>query len=526
MEKIEIFDSTLRDGAQAEGISYTLHDKIAIAKELDQLGLDYIEAGNPFSNPKDLEFFRRTADIALESAKLVAFGSTRRKDVSAEADGNLQALLAAGTEEVTVFGKANVMQVTEVLNTSLDNNIEMIYDSVRFLSEQGRRVFFDAEHFFDGYKDNAEYALSCIEAAQRAGAERIILCDTNGGVLPQEISDIVAAVKSVTEIPVGIHCHNDNGCAVANSIMAVSAGCTQVQGTYLGFGERCGNANLSTIIPALQLKLGYKCISEERILRLTKSARFISEISNLALDKSLPYVGDSAFSHKGGMHVDGVNKNSASFEQIAPEEVGNKRNILVSEVSGRAATLSAIREVDPTVTKDSPEASRITVRLKELEGQGYLFESAAASLELLITKELGRYRPFFQVYRFKVIGEQESDGKAGISSAMINVRVGEQAEITAAEGEGPVHALDRALKKAVERFYPSVEKLRLTDYKVRILDTAEATAATTRVLITTSDGKDIWTTIGVSRDIIQASLSALIDSIEYWLMKSRQTGKV
>ena len=522
MPKIEIFDSTLRDGAQGEGVSYTLHDKLAITEELDRLSVDYIEAGNPASNPKDAEFFVKARELNLRHAKLVAFGSTRRKDVRPEEDPGLLALLGAHTEVVTVFGKANIMQVTEVLGTTLENNLAMIYDTVRFLHDNGRQVIFDAEHFFDGYRGSAEYALSCLEAAQNAGASTVVLCDTNGGTFPDEVQRIVAEVASVTEAAIGIHCHNDNGCATANSIMAVRAGATQVQGTFIGIGERCGNANLSTIIPSLQLKLGYECIPEARLSRLTKTARFIAEVSNMTLDKSLPYVGESAFAHKGGMHVDGVNKNSASFEHISPESVGNKRSILVSEMSGRAAMLSVIREVDPTITKDSVEARMLTDLLKDLEAHGYLFESASASLELLITKQLGRFRPFFKLQRFKVIGEQDASGEAGLSSAMINIRVGDETEITAAEGDGPVHALDTALKKAVMRFYPAVGQLRLTDYKVRVMEPGEATAATVRVLITTTDGADIWTTVGVSRDIIEASLSALMDSIEYRLLKQAE----
>ena len=517
--KIEIFDSTLRDGAQAEGISYTLHDKLAIAKKLDKLSIDYIEAGNPVSNPKDMEFFEQAPALGLSHAKLVAFGSTRRKDVRAEEDANLRALLRAGTEIVSVFGKANVMQVTEVLGTSLENNLEMIYDSVRFLRKNGKRVFFDAEHFFDGYKGSAEYALSCLEAARSAGAETLVLCDTNGGAFPDEVAEIAAAVVSVTDGAVGIHCHNDMGCAVANSILAVQAGCTQVQGTLIGVGERCGNTNLAALIPSLQMKLGYECIEPERMARLTKSARFVAEVSNLTLDKTLPYVGRSAFSHKGGMHVDGVNKNSASFEHVPPEAVGNQRNILISEVSGRAALLSVIHEVDPSMQKESVEARELTELLKGLENQGYLFESASASLELLITKKLGRFEPFFRLVRFKVIGEQEESGRAGMSTAMIHIRAGDETEIAAAEGEGPVHALDLALKKAVARFYPSVQDIRLTDYKVRVMEPSEATAATVRVLITSGTRGDIWTTVGVSRDIIEASLAALMDSIEYRLLK-------
>ncbi len=520
MKDIQILDSTLRDGAQAEGISFTLHDKLDIVRRLDQQSVAYIEAGNPFSNPKDMEFFSIADRLALENAKLVAFGSTRRRELRAEEDPGLRALLQANTDTVAIFGKSSVMQVTEVLNTSLENNLQMILDTVYFLKQQGKTVFFDAEHFFDGYKGSAEYALSCLEAAQTGGADLLVLCDTNGGCFPDEAARITAEVCSVTATPIGIHCHNDIGCAVANSLMAVEAGAVQVQGTFLGFGERCGNTNLSSLIPSLQLKRGYRCIREECMENLTKTARYIAEVANITLDNSLPYVGSSAFSHKGGMHVDGVRKNPSSFEHIAPESVGNKRNILVSEVSGRAALLSMIREVDSSITKDSPEAQLLTDSLKALEKEGFLFESAAASLELLITKKLGRFHPFFQLERFKVIGEQEAGADSGLSSALIKIKVGEQSEITAAEGDGPVHALDLALKKAVSHFYPKVLRLRLTDYKVRVIESSDATAAVVRVLITTTNGEEIWTTIGVSRDIVEASLHALMDSIEYRLMKS------
>lgn len=522
MKRIHLFDTTLRDGAQAEGISYTLHDRLAIVKQLDRLGIDYIEAGNPFSNANDMEFFRQMQQFPLTHAQLVAFGSTRRKDVPVEKDPNVQALLASGTQVTAIFGKASAMQVTQVLNTSLEQNLEMIYDTVSYLKAQNRTVFFDAEHFFDGYREDAPYALSCLEAAQRAGADAVVLCDTNGGTLPGDVFRIVSDVKLVFTTQIGIHCHNDIGCAVANSILAVEAGCTQVQGTYLGFGERCGNTNLSSLIPTLRLKMGYDCMDDHQLSRLTKAAHFIADISNVNLDKNLPYVGDSAFSHKGGMHVDGVRKNTASFEHISPETVGNKRNLLVSGVAGRSALLSIAQEIVPGLTKDSAEAQELTDTLKELEGRGYLFESAPASLELLITKKFRQFKPYFQIRRFKVIGEQDEAGQAGLSSAMIHIRVGKETEVTAAEGDGPVHALDRALKKAVMRFYPSVERLRLIDYKVRVMDSTDGTAATVRVLITTSDGGDVWTTVGVSRDIIKASLDALLDSIEYRLLQEEK----
>lgn len=517
-EKVRIFDSTLRDGIQAEGISYSISDKLAIAKALDHLSIDYIEAGNPYSNPRDMEFFKLAQKENFSHAELVAFGSTRHKDRRAEEDPNLLALLASGANVITIFGKSHAMQVREVLGTTLEYNLQMIMESISFLKQNGLTVFFDAEHFFDGYLMDAEYALSCLEAAQTAGADAVVLCDTNGGRFPDEICQITAEVKSVTSCAIGIHCHNDNGCAVASSILAVRAGATQVQGTFLGFGERCGNANLSAIIPSLQLKLGYSCILPEKMKLLTQTARLIADQSNFILDRGMPYVGDSAFSHKGGMHVDGVSKNTSTFEHISPEMVGNKRNILISELSGRSAVLSAIHEVDPNITKESKEAIELTELLKELESKGYLFESASASLSLLIAKKLGQFRPYFHLQRFKVIGEQDNEG-GGLSSAMITIKVGDQTEISAAEGDGPVHALDLALKKAISRFYPEIKNLRLVDYKVRVMEPERATAATVRVLIVTSDKTGTWGSVGVSKDIIEASLNALLDSIEYKLMK-------
>ncbi len=518
---VKIFDSTLRDGAQAENISFTLQDKMLIAKKLDKLSVSYIEGGNPASNLKDMEFFNHAHELQLENAKIVAFGATRRRDTKVDEDSNVVALLQSNAEVICIFGKTSAVQVTEILNTTLEENLTMIYDTIKFFKDNKKEVIFDAEHFFDGYKGQAEYALKCLETAQNAGADTIVLCDTNGGSFPSEVFEIVSTVKAKIKTEIGIHCHNDNGCGVANSIMAVKAGAVHVQGTYIGFGERCGNANLSSLIPSLQLKLGYRCIKEECMERLTKTARFIAEIANISLDKSLPYVGRSAFAHKGGMHVDGVGKNPISFEHIPPEIVGNQRNLLISEMAGRSAMLSVIKEIDPSITKESKEAKELIEILKELEYKGYLFESASASLELLVRKHLKRFSPFFKLQRFKVIGEQTTSGQANLSSAMIKIGVGGQSEIAAAEGEGPVHALDTALKKAVQHFYPTIEGMRLIDYKVRVMEPSDATAATVRVLISTTDGEDIWTTVGVSRDIIEASLNALVDAIEYKLMKEQ-----
>lgn len=518
MKKISVFDSTLRDGAQAENITFTVEDKLNIVKSLDKLGIDYIEAGNPGSNPKDLEFFSRVKGMKLKSAKLVAFGSTRRRDIKVEDDKNVKALLTAKTEAVAIFGKSWDMHVTEIIKTTLEQNLKMITDTISFLASKGKTVFFDAEHFFDGYKENKEYAMETLFAAERAGAACLILCDTNGGCFPDEIGRIVTDVVSKVKIPVGIHCHDDMGCAVANTITAVKSGALQIQGTYIGYGERCGNANLSAIIPSLQLKLGYKCIPADQIRHLTKTARYIADISNMILPNSLPYVGKSAFAHKGGMHVDGVNKNPRSFEHIPPETVGNRRNVLLSEVSGKAALLSKLELLGGVVSKDSPEADSLVELIKELEYSGYQFEAATASLELLALKHLHKFKAFFEVTDFKVIGERTEEGAHNRDYAMIKIKVGDRFEITADEGDGPVHALDIALRKAVGMFYPSIETIRLIDYKVRVIEPRDATAAQVRVFIETTDGDNTWTTVAVSSDVINASLNALVDSVEYKLL--------
>lgn len=518
MKKVSVFDSTLRDGAQAENITFTVEDKLNIVKSLDKLGIDYIEAGNPGSNPKDLEFFDRAKELSLDHAKLVAFGSTRRRDTSVEDDKNVQALLTAETEIVAIFGKSWNMHVTEIIRTTLEQNLKMIADTTAFFVSKGKEVFFDAEHFFDGYKENPDYAIQSLLAAEKAGASYLVLCDTNGGCFPDEISAIVSDVISKVKTPVGIHCHDDTGCGVANTIAAVKAGSAQVQGTFIGYGERCGNANLSAIIPGLQCKLGYECIPPEKMERLTKTARYVAEISNMILPNTLPYVGKSAFAHKGGMHVDGVTKNPRSFEHMPPEAVGNRRNVLLSEVSGKAALFSKLENLGDEVSKDSPEAGALVELIKDYEYKGYQFETATASLELLALKHLGKFKPFFEVTDFKVIGEQSAEGSHNRDYAMIKIIVGDQHEITADEGDGPVHALDIALRKAVGKFYPVIEKIRLIDYKVRVIEPKDATAAKVRVFIETTDGENTWTTVSVSADVINASLNALIDSVEYKLL--------
>lgn len=520
MKKILIYDTTLRDGAQAQGISFTVDDKLKIAKAVDQLGVSYIEAGNPGSNPKDLEFFQRVKDLGLRHAKVVAFGSTRRVNISVAEDANVQSLLAADTPAIAIFGKSWDFHVTNVLKTNLKENLRMIYDTIKYFSDMGKEVIFDAEHYFDGYKADPIYAVETLKAAWEAGARSVCLCDTNGGTFPNEIFNITQEMTKEIGIPIGIHCHNDNGMAVANSIIGVQAGAICIQGTINGFGERCGNANLCTIIPNLQIKADYYCIPEKNLKGLTTIARVVSEIANVIHDERAPYVGGSAFAHKGGMHIDAVFKNPISFEHIDPGLVGNKRTILMSEVAGRSTILKKINEIDDEITKDSPEAKLIVDRLKELEHEGYQYEGAECSFELVISKILGKYKPFFDLNEFKVIVNEPAVNSIN-SSAMIKIGVGEQEEITAAEGCGPVNALDNALRKALERFYPEIKEMKLTDYKVRVLDSQSATAAKVRVLIESTDGKDVWTTIGVSTDIIHASWKALVDSIEYKLIKDR-----
>jgi 2-isopropylmalate synthase len=524
-KKIEIYDSTLRDGAQGEGISFSVSDKLAIMSALDRAGVGFIEAGNPGSNPKDMEFFKKAASHSLRTASLVAFGSTRRRGETAENDEGLRSVLAAGTAAVAFFGKSSLMHVSKVLHVTPEENLDMIRSSAAYLSGSGREVIFDAEHFFDGFAADRDYALSALRAACEGGASTLCLCDTDGGTYP---TDIYEAVKTATKLfgdkKIAIHCHNDTGMAVADTLFAVDAGASQVQGTFIGFGERCGNAALCTVVPDLQLKRGCDCVTGAELRLFTQTAREISDISNIHLPSSCPYVGSSAFAHKGGMHVDGVLKYPRSFEHIDPEAVGNERRFLLSEVGGRTTVLSLLRRIDPSVTKDSPETKAVIAKIKELELYGYQFEAAHASVELLIRKILGRYKPFFTLGMYKTTGEHPSLSSDECASAVIKVSVGGRSEITAAQGDGPVHALDNALKKALSVFYPSLREVRLTDYKVRVMESREATASKVRVLIESTDGGDIWSTVGVSCDIIEASWIALSDSLEYKLTKDMTAG--
>lgn len=518
LRAIEILDTTLRDGAQGEGISFSPSDKLAVVRMLVKQGVALIEAGNPASNPKDMEFFEKLPTLELGESAICAFGATRKKNIQPQEDTNLHALLSANTQWVSIFGKSWDLHVRDVLQTTQQENLAMIGETVRFLTDQGKQVIFDAEHFFDGYKNNPGYAMEAIEAAWLAGAVRVCLCDTNGGCFPDEIFEIVTAVVKRCPVPVGIHTHNDTGCAVANSMAAAAAGATHIQGTFIGFGERCGNANLSTLIANLQLKRGMVCVPREKLVRLTKTARHIAEVANQVLPQNMPYVGKSAFSHKGGMHVDGIYKNSISFEHLSPDAVGNRRNILLSELAGRTAIANKIMELDNTVTRDSQLAGEIIEKLKLMEYEGYAFESAEASFEIFALKQLGKYTPAFTLEYFKTIGEQPAVHADRSCSVMIKVRVGETIEMTSAEGDGPVHALDIALRKALEVFYPVVSQVRLFDYKVRVMETKVGTAAKVRVLIESTDGEHTWTTVGLSSDILEASWQALRDSLEYKLL--------
>jgi len=515
---VHIFDSTLRDGAQGEGISFSVQDKLHIVRALDELGVAFIEAGNPGSNPKDLEFFEEVKKLKLESSRLVAFGSTRRKDLPAGEDGNLRSLLAAGTEYVAIFGKTWDFHVKEILRATNEENLAMIRDTIGYLVGEGRKVIYDAEHFFDAYVANAPYAMETLRAAVDGGAAVLVLCDTNGGTLPDAIQEMVLKVRKEFSVPVGIHCHNDAGLAVANSLMAVKAGATQVQGTLIGFGERTGNANLSTIIADLELKMGIPCLGEGKLASLTQIARRVAEIANINLDGGMPFVGLNAFAHKAGMHIDAVTKNPKAYEQVAPESIGNERVFLMSEVAGRSMIIEKIRKFDPTIQKDTPVAAQIVARVKELEHEGYQFEGAEGSFELLVRKNIGKYKPFFDLQYYKIIGEQPIDGVACTAFAQIKIGVEGEMAITAGEGDGPVHALDVALRKALEKFYPGVREIRLTDFKVRVLDSKSATAAKVRVLIESTDGENVWTTVGVSTDLIEASWLALVDSFEFKLI--------
>ena len=517
--KVIAYDSTLRDGAQAQGVSFTVEDKLKVIQKLDDLGIGYIEAGNPGSNPKDLAFFERVADLKLKHAKIIAFGSTRKIGIKAEDDRNLKSLLRANTEAVAIFGKSWDYQVTDILRTTLEENLAMIGDTIAYLKQQGKEVVFDAEHFYDGYKANPEYAMQTLEAAVEAGADVLALCDTNGGTFPDEILKLTKLVVERFDAQVGIHCHNDCEMAVANSVAAVQAGAVQVQGTINGIGERCGNANLCAIIPNVQLKLGMDCISTQQMAELATTARYINEIANVPFNEKAPYVGNDAFSHKGGMHIDAVSKNPISYEHIEPSQVGNQRHILVSEVAGRSALLSKLQQIAPDLTKESEDTKRVLEHLKALEHEGYQFESAEHSFDVRVRKLLGKNKTYFELEHYSINVEEPSKTSVNSKATVAFVVNGETLKAVG-EGDGPVNALDRAMRNALRDTYPAIKEIKLTDYKVRVLDSNLATAAKVRVVIETSDENHSWSTIGVSTDITEASWIALRDAIEYKLMQA------
>ena len=519
MKKIQIYDTTLRDGSQFEGISFTVMDKLRIARKLDELGVDFIEGGWPGSNPKYDEFFKLASkELKLRNSVLTAFGSTCRAGSSASGDAILKNLLKAGTKCVTIFGKSWDLHVTGVLRTTLKENLRMIEESVKFLRKKGRRVIFDAEHFFDGYADNPQYALDTIKAAYAGGAETLALCDTNGGRLTSQIFETVEEVAGVVKAPLGIHVHNDAEMAVANSVAAVQAGCSQVQGTFNGYGERCGNANLVSILPAIRFKLGMDCLSGFEFKELTDASRYIAEISNVKQHDSQPYVGKSAFAHKAGVHVNAMLKDSRTYEHIEPERVGNKRRMLISELSGKSSIVSKAEEIGLEIDGKSEKAKSILSRVQDLEKEGYQFELAEASLALLMGRASDALAKHFDMEDFRVIVEKRGDTGL-VSEATVKVRIGDELKHTVSMGDGPVHAMDQALRKALTSAYPSLKEMHLSDFRVRVLDEKAGTAAQVRVLIQSQDKHDSWWTVGVSENIIEASWLALKDSIEYKLVK-------
>ena len=511
---VAIYDTTLRDGTQREGISLACADKIRIAQQLDALGVAFIEGGWPGSNPKDVEFFRCARDLPWQHAQIAAFGATRRVGVPAAEDPGLVALLDSGAAVCTLFGKSSLVHVTEVLRTTPDDNLAMIEDSVGFLVGHGRRVIYDAEHFFDNARKNASYAFATLRAAARGGAEVVVLCDTNGGTLAWDLAARVHDVVTMLGVPVGIHAHDDAGCGVANSLAAVRAGATHVQGTINGYGERCGNANLTAIIPSLELKLGRPCLAPGALANLGRFARFVAEIANLAFDEHAPYVGRSAFAHKGGVHVAAIRRSPRSYEHVDPSLVGNRTRVLVSELSGRGNLLAKAEQFD--VETAPGIASAVLAEVKEREQRGFAFESAEASVALMLRRAQPNYRAPFQLVDYKVLLGQREYSPA-YAEAAVKVRVAGEVHHTAAEGNGPVNAIDAALRKAIAAAYPQVTAIRLDDYKVRILDGRDGTSAVTRVLIDHSNGSEQWTTVGASPSILEASLTALTDGIEHGL---------
>jgi len=517
MERIKIYDTTLRDGMQTEGVGFSLEDKLAIARCLDKLGVDYIEGGYPASGPKDAQFFAEIAKPGLLNSKIVAFGSTRRADTRADDDGSLNAIVACKTPAATIVGKTWDLHVTNVLGCSLDDNVALCVDSVQFLKKRGLETIFDAEHFFDGYRENPEYATKVLRAVAEAGTDAIVLCDTNGGTMPNVIYDVTKTVcKLLSPLTIGIHTHNDCDCATASSLAAVHAGARHVQGTINGLGERCGNANLCTVIPNLAFKLGFSVLTPEKIKEITEVSRFVFEICNLAPVMNMPYVGESAFAHKAGLHVDALRKNKRTYEHIDPKLVGNERRFLISELSGKSNILAELEKTK--ISDDKKLAKKILERVQELENEGFQFEAAKGSFELLIRKIMGTYKPAFELIKYNTSVEKHKSGEI-VTEATVKLKVGDKIKHVVGEGDGPVNALDAALRGCLENFYPNIRDVRLIDYKVRVVNGKAGTAARVRVVIESRDKTDIWGTVGVSDNIIEASWQALVDSMEYKLQK-------
>jgi 2-isopropylmalate synthase len=515
---ITLYDTTLRDGTQREGMSLSVEDKLRIVQRLDDLGVHYIEGGFPGSNPKDSEFFERVGSLDLKHAIVTAFGSTRRRDLAASDDPGLRTLLDSGCAAVCIVGKAWDLHVTDAIGATLDENLAMVAESVEWLKKAGCTVFFDAEHFFDGYHADPAYAVAVCQAAADAGADAVVLCDTNGGMLPHVVSDVVRKVGLMVDVPLGIHAHNDAACAVANTLVAVEAGCCHVQGTINGYGERTGNADLTAVIPALVLKMGEECVTRDQLRLLTEVSHFVAETANVTPNPQQPYVGTSAFAHKGGLHASATGRLAGAYEHVDPASVGNLARVIVSELAGRASLTMKAKELGIDLGGDTKTAGKVLDAVKELEHRGYSFEAADASLEILLRKETGTYSPLFTLESFRCLMEKREDGRV-MTEATIKVWVGDERFIATAEGNGPVNALDSALRLAIGRFYPALAAIELTDFKVRVLDEKKGTGAVTRVLIVSDDGKSTWGTVGVSENIIEASWEALVDSIQFGLTK-------
>lgn len=521
LNKILILDTTLRDGAQAEGISFSVDDKLKITRKLDWLGIDYIEGGWPGSNPKDVKYFKEVKNMDFKNVKIAAFTSTRRKNISPSKDLILNKVVEVTPVACCIFGKTWDLHVEKALGTTNKENLKMIEDSVSYLKNKGMEVIFDAEHFFDGFENNPDYAMKCLCAAVKGGADNITLCETNGGRLPHEVERAVREVKKEIKVQLGIHTHNDSDVAVANTLIAVKGGCSMVQGTINGYGERCGNVNLCSVLANLQLKMGYKCIQDRNMVKLTEVSKYVDEIANKIPDSHKPFVGNSAFAHKGGIHVSAVRKDTKTYEHIKPEKVGNRRRILISELAGASNINFKSKEFNVDLRKDTEKTKKLLKKIKDMEDSGYQYEGAEASFELLMHKEAGTHRKFFDFEGFRVIIENNSKGELR-SEATIKVKVKGVEEHTAAEGEGPVNALDNALRKALEKFYPELKDVTLSDFKVRVIDATAGTAAKVRVLIESRDTDSEWGTIGVSENIIEASWEALVDSIEYKLLREKK----